>query len=300
MLLSFESHVTRQVEPAAGGVLQRCMHGAPPLSKSCRTGTFTTSSLCKLLCVVNNTAAHFEIGFTINTEYALGCSSTPQERAAPLQGAWMQNAIHGVTLSTDTVASARLLRSVRHRMVHSSTWWLAVILTATVALSATSAAPLPESFSEELLLQPVPGNLVAVSEKSSLSITSAAGRAAYDTKPRLMASAVLQAHLHFQVEGALGSSHVLFPRVVDQLAAVTNVSEFHLALTQGRWVSHCPIWPSVPPAYTQCSTCPVHPLPASCATLSHSTPAAGVVRRCRRHLLAHSFVHNSGGGCAGR
>ena len=48
---------------------------------------------------------------------------------------------------------------------------------------------------------------------------------------------MLQAHLHFQVEGTLGSSHILFPRVVDQLVAVTNITEFHLALTQGRWVS---------------------------------------------------------------
>ncbi len=55
-----------------------------------------------------------------------------------------------------------------------------------------------------------------------------------------MASGALQAHLHFQVEGTLGSSHVLFSRVVDQLCSVTNVTEFHLALTQGRWVSRLP------------------------------------------------------------
>jgi Gpi16 subunit, GPI transamidase component len=72
---------------------------------------------------------------------------------------------------------------------------------------------------------------------------------------RLSASAVLQAHLHFQVEGALGSSHVLFPRVVNQLCAVTNVSELHLALTQGRWVSRiAQLRCFALPAGTQCKT----------------------------------------------
>lgn len=63
---------------------------------------------------------------------------------------------------------------------------------------------------------------------------------------------MLQAHLHFEVEGALGSSHVLFPRVVDQLSAVTNVTEFHLTLTQGRWVSRLPY------SALCCTTCLLH------------------------------------------
>lgn len=69
--------------------------------------------------------------------------------------------------------------------------------------------PQAEAFSEELLLQPLPGGKIT-------------------------------AHFHFQSEGAPDRSHTLFPRVVDQLWALANVTEFHLTLTQGRW--HADRW----------------------------------------------------------
>ena len=127
-------------------------------------------------------------------------------------------------------------------MVRIISRWLAACALAVFICSASSssAAPLSERFSEELLLQPVPGNLVAVSNIPSLLLpgTTQTCQTSGSIIVGWLASAVLQAHLHFEIEGALGSSHILFSRVVDQLCAVTNVTEFHLALTQGRWVSH--------------------------------------------------------------
>lgn len=53
-------------------------------------------------------------------------------------------------------------------MVRIITCWLAACALATFVCIASSAALLSEHFSEELLLQPVPGNLVAVSNSLSL------------------------------------------------------------------------------------------------------------------------------------
>lgn len=45
-----------------------------------------------------------------------------------------------------------------------------------------------------------------------------------------------QAHFHFEQEASASRHHTIFPLGVDQLVTNTGVREFHLSLTQGRWV----------------------------------------------------------------
>ena len=107
------------------------------------------------------------------------------------------------------------------------------------------AAHQAETFSEELLLRPLPDGSVSVSvcrhhTTSAQWAGSMRGPFPDGERPPESESGVwalwMQAHFHFELEADVSRFHTLFPRSVDQLVGSTGVREFHLSLTQGRWV----------------------------------------------------------------
>lgn len=99
---------------------------------------------------------------------------------------------------------------------------------------------LNERFSEELLLKPLPDGSVLVGLVNQLCVhlASTGSVATGVHSSNISEGAVcMQAKFHFEASAISSRFHSVFPTALDTLVSLTGVREFHVSLTQGRWVS---------------------------------------------------------------
>lgn len=97
-----------------------------------------------------------------------------------------------------------------------------------------------DSFSDELLLLPLPGDRILVRCRpaalfASMLQAAAAGHALLIRRP-LSPPITRQAHWHFETCGAQQPHTVLLPQAIQQLSSATPATLVELSMARGRWV----------------------------------------------------------------